>query len=268
MRGPRPGVSAGGSAAVDAGRRSTYSLAPEMLLTTVLHFLLKARVPRDFLARELRNHAQRLQNGETVRPERLSSHWTLVNAGADVLYDWWHDPKYVGADGEPRPLPLRGRALSVSHLIARHFSRGDVSRVLTWMQENGIIKPQENGLFVVASRTLVLGGLDAVVERAAVLVTGLLESMLRNACVPNKNEHNFDRVAHVMRFSPKHLPRLRTFVKTQGASFIEIIDDWLEDHKAAQPHEPVMEVGVGVYLYTRAMPPAARRKRILNDSAE
>jgi hypothetical protein len=261
-RAPLPGVSAGRSSAANAKRqRPTDRSAPEMLLTTILQFLQAAGVSRDLLARELRIHAQRLQNGQDVRAVRRSSYWKLVNSGANVLYEWCRDPECVGADGEPRPLPLRGRALSVSHLIARCFPRGEVSRVLAWMQDNGILKRQENGLFVIPSRSFVIGSLDLIVDRAASLVSGLLDAMLHNARSPNKNERNFDRVAHVMRLSPKHLPRLRAFVETQGQSFIEIIDDWLEGHNTAQSDEPTMEVGVEVYLYTRAAQPAARRKR-------
>lgn len=225
---------------------------PELLLRQVVQFLATSGLPRETIARSLRNLADVVQAGETI-PTARSQKYELIAGFPRVAHDWARSPKFTGTDGEPRALVLRGpRGLSV--LIRRHFPRQKISSVVHCMTAHGAIRRRRDGRYVLLQRQVIYrrGG-PGYLEWIAALATKYLQTAFANLKKGDPKSRNLDRLARVFDLPEKEVPRFREFAKNRTESWLEEIDNWLEDHSAPTRSQHTVEAGVHVYGYVGSL---------------
>ena len=171
-------------------------------------------------------------------------------AASRIVYDWFRIPLYVSDSGAPRPLKLWGNADSVESLAAlRAASTQDVRAAVECLVQMNGCRPLADGLYAPSNYTLMVANdREMMNSRGAHMVGCLVESMEHNLEESNKALREFERSAYVPRVRASDLPAFRHFMSAQGQAFIEIVDQWLEGHRAQTPEEHV-EVIVEVFSH-------------------
>lgn len=226
--------------------------ALDALLAESTSFLLAAGMPRAKLAAELRKQARRvargyrLQGSPAVRAVNVGRQNMVEMAG--VIHDWHRQRQYTDKSGEPRPL----RRSALRKLMAQRFPRAKITGALIRMQENRFITRLPDGLFVpsMGRQVVFRGQRIQTMERAAALVPQYLRVALRNAQTIDPRDKDVDRDARVY-FLPKKYVRLwRAVALERTQSFLEGLDNWLEDHTQPDAAGPTVEAAVHSYCYT------------------
>lgn len=230
--------------------QSAPSRALHLLLSNTIEFLLNAGSSPKNIALELIWQAERVNGRKRtgrVRDARnvQNSHkrWVEITG---VVSDWHREPAYTNQDGDPLQLTQK----SLRALVSKRFPRREVSTVVWWMLENGIVRKTSSGkIALIGGRQVVLRR-AVVLERAATLIPQYLRTTLRNADTQDPYSRDIDRDARVFYLPEKYVPLWREVVRERGRSFLEGVDNWLEDHARRDEVGPVREVGVHCYAYT------------------
>lgn len=237
-------------------------VALDALLAESTSFLLAAGMPRRKLAAELRKQARhvargrRLQGSPAVRVVKEDRQNMVEIAG--VIHDWHRQRRYTDKRGEPRPL----RSATFRKLIGQRFPRAKITRALIWMQANRVITRRADGVFVPSmGRQVVFEGQRIqTMERAAALVPQYLRIALRNALSNDPRDKDVDRDARVYFLPHKYVRLWRAVALERTQSFLEGLDNWLEDHAQPDATGPTVEAAVHSYCYT-GEPRSAKRAR-------
>jgi hypothetical protein len=227
--------------------------ALDVLLGETAAFLLAAGLPRQKLAAQLRTQARRVARGDRLQRLRATrvikeGHENLVEI-AGVLHDWHRQRRYTDKRSG-NPIPLRSQALR--KLISNRFPRGKVESTFFWMQANGVVARRADGFFVpLMGRQVVLRGhRRRAMERTAALVPQYLKMALRNARAPDPRDRDVDRDARVFFLPLKYARLWRAVALERTQSFLEGLDNWLEDHSQPDFAGPTVEAAVHSYCYT------------------
>lgn len=230
-------------------------IAQDVLLSGAVQFLSNAGLPRTSIAQRLRKLADTVEVGRTVLTAHSDNYDLLVRISG-VVHDWTRSPEYTGGDGEPSALPLRGRR-SLAVLVRRRFQGPAIPRILRWMTVRGVVRRRTDGRYVLLQRAVLVGNPDPVyLEWAATIATQHLRTALKNWKERNPNARQLDRVARVFDLPAKEVSNFRVFAKNRAESWLEEIDNWLEDHQTPGRRRRV-EAGIHVYGYVRT----ARKSR-------
>ena len=241
-------------------------IAFDMLLTRAAELLLEGGLTRAEIEHALRAKADALARGKPLRLRGEESHFGLMLQVSGVLHDWWREPRFVGSDGNPKPLPLRGRGITLAALVGRRVPASMVDSAIDWMETAGIFTRDKEGRALTDKRAAIVargspGPLMS--ERGLTMAAHMLGTALHNYHVEDKLPGLTDRQAHVAHLSAKHFRQFRELVRSQGSVFLETIDNWLEDHQAARQTETSIEAGVHVYMFkgrTTTLKTRTRRK--------
>ena len=176
-----------------------------------------------------------------------------------VMTLWFSDPAYLDPRGRPRPLPLRGPALSIEGLAHRVDPKFDARYVVRYLMHGGGLKrigtryvPKSRVVIYRGreSKTPVLRGLSGLLRtlehntQCAGLAPGWLELSTRNPLFPVSASEGFER-------------RLRQRV---NRLLVQIDADMHRSECARKKGERTVRMGVGVYQYAE-VPPLMRRSR-------
>lgn len=223
-------------------------IAQDVLLSGVILFLARTGLPRTAIAGKLRSLAGTLEAGARIHPVH-SNEYDLFVSVSGVVHDWTRSPDYTGNDGEPNALPLRGRR-GLSALIRKRIHRVPVSLILRWMRIRGIARRRKDGRYVLLQRAVLVGYPDPVyLEWAATIAAQHLKTAIENWEEKDPNARHLDRIARVFNLPEKEVPRFRDFAKKRAKSWLEEIDNWLEDHDAPGRRRRKVQAGVHVYGY-------------------
>jgi hypothetical protein len=237
--------------------------ALDALLAETAAFLLAAGLPRAKLAAELRKQAKRVAGGYSLQGSLgakviKEGHENLVEI-AGVIHDWHRQRRHIDKKtGEPRPL----RNVTLRKLIGQRFPRAKVTSALTWMRTNGVVTRRTDGLFVpsMGRQVVFKGQRIQAMERAAALVPQYLSVALRNARTTDPRDRDVDRDARVFFLPHKYVRLWRAVALERTQSFLEGLDNWLEDHTQPDARGPTVEAAVHSYCYT-GEPRSAKRAR-------
>jgi hypothetical protein len=227
-------------------------LAQDYLLSGAVQFLTGVGLPRSGIARKLRSFAEAVEggsNGLTVHSDDSE----LFDRVCGIAHDWTRSPEFIGPDAEPKPLPLRGRN-GLAVLIRNRFPQGHIGRALRWMSKRGVIHRRADGRYVLHQRAVFVGPRDPLyLEWAATHAIHHLKTALENWKQRNPNVRQLDRVARVFDLPEEEVPKFREFAKSRAESYLEEIDNWLEDHSTPKGGQPRVEAGVHVYGYVGSL---------------
>lgn len=259
----RDSITRPGETRTSDGRAFLSHAALCALLAETTAFLLAAGLPGKRLAAQLRKQARRVSDGHRLQRSQAAkvineSYEDLVEI-AGVVHDWHRQHRYTDKTSGV-PLPLRAAALR--RLIGQRFPRGKVGSALRWMRENGVVSRRKDGLFIPAmGRQVVLKGWRmSAMERTAALVPQYLRVALRNARATDPRDRDVDRDARVFFLPQKYVRLWRAVALERTQSFLEGLDNWLEDHTQPDSSGPTVEAAVHSYCYT-GQPRSAKRRR-------
>jgi hypothetical protein len=207
-------------------------IAQDVVLSAAVAFLARTGLSIRTITRRLRIIAETIERGRRI-PSAHSENFALFVNVSGVLHDWVRDPDYTGADGEPRALPLRGRR-GLAALIRKRIPTRPTTEILRWMTLRKFTKRRGDG--------------PLQLETAANFAALYLEAAAENWEETDQSARHFDRIARVFHLPEKEVPMFRDFVKRRAASWLEEMDNWLEDHDEPGRRRRV-QAGVHVFGY-------------------
>ena len=223
-------------------------IAQDVLLSASVQFLRRSGLTRWAIASKLRSLAETLDAGNRVRTMHSAEYDLFVNVSGAV-HDWTRSPDYTDVHGEPKPLALRGRH-GLSALIRKRIPRSSLGHVLRWMRIRGIARRRKDGRYVLLQRAVLVGYPDPVyLEWAATIAAQHLTTAIENWEEKDPKCRHLDRIARVFNLPEREIPRFRDFAKKRAKSWLEEIDNWLEDHDAPRRRQRRVQAGVHVYGY-------------------
>jgi len=223
-------------------------MAQDVLLSGVALFLAGTGLSKKRVATRLRTLAEVIESGASI-PLVHSGDYELFVKVSGVMHDWARGPDYTGVDGEPKPLPLAGRR-GLAALIRTRIRRRPMAEILRWMRVRGIARRRSDGRYVLLKRFVLVGHPDPVyLELAATVATQYLRAAIENWEEENAGARHIDRVARVFNLPEREVPRFRDFVKRRTASWLEEMDNWLEDHDEPARRRQRVQAGVHVFGY-------------------
>ncbi len=166
-----------------------------------------------------------------------------------LLWQWRTSPAFTSDAGVPLPLPRTGvtsleflsqkcNISNIGDLVALALSMGCLE------ERDGLLWPSGREVKIPETGPIQLW-YDANVACRA------LESLAFNAhSRKSGRETQFQRFAHQNRLDKSHLPLFRRFVREQGESFLESIDDWMERHKVDDNASDTTEVSIHTFVWT------------------
>jgi hypothetical protein len=229
--------------------------ALHVLFGKTVEFLLDAGEFPEDIAFELAEQARRLSGREPLlRAEDVQHVERVYERFADacgVTHDWHREPAYTNGDGDPLQLSRE----SFHALVGKRVPKERSPALIRWMMANGIVRKTKRRKFALnGGRTVIFEKHTArqlLLDRAAKLVPEYLRTELRNASTQDPCLRDINRDARVLFLPEKYVPLWREVVRERAGTFLEGLDNWLEDHARRDDPGPVCEVAAHCYAHTR-----------------
>jgi hypothetical protein len=233
-----------------AARRVMSKQLQLKLLGTVVGFMARNGVTesaiRDSFNRGLAN-SRELRKG-AVSQDQDGSYKQNSDVSADVLRLWHRDSRYIDdVNAKPRPLhPWRGRN-SVRGLINSIDRNADAHTVLAFMNSARLLRKTKDGRVVPATEGGTITQDDGfVVEHLVRSVTRLFSTMRRNTSASGKVQPLIERYAYVSDFYPSDSRAFAEFTRSQGLSYLQAVDDWMEQRRLHRARTQKSSKGQGI----------------------
>lgn len=229
------------------------------ILHAVFLVMLKSGLSRESVASisgvALATAHQQLRANAFKNP-RLS----IVVAG--VLHVWHNNRRYLGVDGKPRPLSLRGGRRSVAALIRGEDSHVDVSDVIAAMLRLRLIRRGTGGQYRPSKEVATITRLDPVLaEHICQSLGHLLGTVSHNTEGHGNVGQLIERSAQVQDLPRQRLLEFRDFANAQGALFVSTINDWLESRRTGRGiGRGLARAGVHVFAFSEPVPRSTGRR--------
>jgi hypothetical protein len=187
-------------------------------------------------------------------PKRLTFYADLPH----IIAHWHSDHRYVDAEGSPQPLPLHGRAPSLSALIARVLPGEDPASVAESLVRSRFIRRGKGALYTPIKRSLVYSRAAARVHSMNAFL-GMLRTVDNN--VAGKGPRLYERAAMNPSIPLSAVPSFNAYVEKFGERFLEGADNVLQKYEAEDRGRPRARVGVDVCVFLGPVVSRGRRLR-------
>jgi hypothetical protein len=167
-----------------------------------------------------------------------------------VLSGWYQDPEFSDASGKPLPISFVGKTQSFTVLCQRYAGDISPSTLLKELKRVGAVTESGAGELIARSRYYMPIPFDP---------QWLMNAGSTFADIGNNINYNLATKADVpTRFLGRAtdptidvnaIPKFREFIEEHGQQFIEMVDDWLKDHRNLEA-DPARQVrlGLGIFL--------------------
>ncbi len=181
-----------------------------------------------------------------------------------VLHAWCNDPTYLGADGKPSDLPLKGPKKSFAALVKLHSGNPLAGTILEELERAQAIKRLPDGKVRLVSRSLANGQfqeatVDAVGERARDLLTTLAHNLA------DPEHPRFERTVASVTIDPREAPRVRRDIEAQGESLVSAATNLLHWQRVnvtpSDEPQAATRLGVTVFVFEEPIVVPARKSR-------
>jgi hypothetical protein len=175
-------------------------------------------------------------------------------AASKIVHDWYRLPQFVDQAGKPKALKLWGATDSVEAIARVRLASAKLAKtaVKSLVEVRGC-KRSTGGRYIPTSYTLMMASKrDMMRHRGALLLGCMADTFEHNMSEENPAEREFERAVHSQRLKATELAAFRHFMAAQGAAFIEVIDQWLEERQA-RLGESSLEVNVEVFSHAADM---------------
>lgn len=223
-----------------------------------VRLLASCGTPPDGIAREVTVACRQVPQSW----KRVKNTLPYLHNAAHILTLWYSDPKFLGSDGAPRPLPLQGRAESIEALVHRVDSRLRAPEVVRFLLHGKALR-RVGHRYVPRERGVMLRGTDLAdsLRRLRGLL-GLLRGFEHNQRSKRHVPTWFEAFADNPRFPVRAIPALDRKVRVRANKLLVQFDgDMHREERLRDPTEPTVRVAVGVYRFEEGLPPTKRRSR-------
>ena len=192
---------------------------------------------------------------EVKRQRELLAQSTKPPAGKTteatrVLSGWHQDPDFLDGDGGPKVLPVDGAQSSFAELCRRYGGDIAMPTMLKELRRTGAIAENETGLLAVRRRYYMPIQFDPQwIINAGDVFADLGNNLNHNLAAGEGQPTRFLGRASDPTIDTAAIPEFREFIETHGQSFLELVDDWLTNHRAKGGGEDNRQVRLGVGLF-------------------
>jgi hypothetical protein len=171
-----------------------------------------------------------------------------------VLTLWYSDPRFLGPDGNPRPLPVQGREESIEALVKQVDSRLNAAEVVRFLEASKVLRRVGNR-YVPRERAVVLRGTDiADSYRKLRALLGMLRAFDHNQRSKREVPTWFEAFADNPRFPVRAIPTLDRKVRAKANKLlVEVDGDMHREERLRDPAEPTVRIAVGVYWFEETL---------------
>lgn len=170
-----------------------------------------------------------------------------------LVLEWSRDPKYVGPDGKPRVLAIKGRGATFGRLARRFLPKKNLSDVVAMACETAEVTTRPGGKIALLGSIMVnvAKSPDNLLAHAIRQIDQLLETILHNAIVNQKdlpNGHMERMVLGVI--CAKEFDGFMSELRPQIYDLLQRVDSSVKQRqpKSARELSDATAVSVGVYV--------------------
>lgn len=166
-----------------------------------------------------------------------------------LLSGWHQDPKYLGADGGPLALQVKGPTPSFQSLFENYGGDTPLQTLSRELLKAGSIDRDTQGRFVAKRRYHMPVEMDPGSIRF--FGTNLFDhaNTLCNNVTDDTNERRLEGFAVDDQIHPAAVEEFRSYLDERGQQFLEEIDDWLSRHRVNINESKTIPVRLGLGLY-------------------
>lgn len=187
----------------------------ESEIKSAFELCLKRR--RTKLSAETRRRGRYLQSGDLP---------------ADLLRMWHRDSRYIDSGAKPRPLPLFTGRHSVRSMVLKLDPGADTDSLLRFLVSSGLIQEVASGRYLPASEVGAISRSDRFVnEHVTKSVIRFISTVGRNTKLSSETDQVIERFAYVSDLDLNSVQEFCEFTKTQGHSYLQVVDDWMEQRR-------------------------------------
>jgi len=176
-----------------------------------------------------------------------------------ILTLWFSDPRFLGPEGAPRPLPVQGPEESIEALVQRVDLRLDASEVVRFLVRSRVLRAVGDR-YVPRERSVVLRGRDVVDGfRKLRGLLGMLRAFEHNQRSKRQVPTWFEATADNPRFPVRAIPAFDRKVRAHANKLLLQLDgDMHREERSRDPNEPTVRIAVGVYRFEETLPSASK----------
>lgn len=193
---------------------------------------------------------------------------TVESSGSDAKYRadgdvsayllrlWCRDQRFMDSIKlTPRPLPLLRGKNNLRCLITSLDPRVDAVEVLNAMKAARLIRRVSNGRYVPTDDGAIFSSLHPwAIEHTAKSVIRLVSTVFRNASGSTREPPLLERYSYVPDLDPANKRAFAEFTRLQGLTYLQAVDDWLEQSRVRSPRRALRArangITAGVHLIT------------------
>jgi hypothetical protein len=119
------------------------------------------------------------------------------------------------------------------------------------MEDNGVVELRADGTYALAGgRPVIIRRSRALaLERVASLAAQLLQTGMKNSRIEDIGARDVDRIAKIYHLPAKYISLWREVSRERTESYLEGLDNWLEDHNDPDFDGLTVEASVHAYSY-------------------
>ena len=196
-----------------------------------------------------RREVRRLREDSPPSPGAAPGYMTRAS---QVLDGWHHDPEFLGADGQPRLLPLESNAAGkgFGDLVRKYAPALPAVAMRKELRAAGAIEELPGEQLRVLTRTYI--PLRMPEERVRLWgnsIRDLASAVGYNFTRASGAPALFERRAINLRVDARALPAFKALLESEGQAFLMRVDDWLSAHEIHAPGEGsrLLRLGVGLF---------------------
>jgi len=185
----------------------------------------------------------------TLLQEANPEIFNRMNYATRVLSAWYQDKEFLGADGQPIPLPHSGEAGSFESLCNKYSGDVAATTMLKELKHVEAVAEAADGTLTVKTRYY----MPTMMDPERMLSSGsVLEDMgytvAYNLHRSDKDPGRFERRATNTSIPASAVPEFREFLEDEGQAFLEEVDAWLSEHEIDDSDdEESVRLGLGAY---------------------
>lgn len=208
------------------------------------------------LAREFREICSDLpEPARTWDPAELSYLAVLSH----VLTCWHDDPQFLGAKGDPLPLPLKSRGPCLLSLIARALPDEEPAAVVnSLVRARGLRR--RGRLYLPTDRQLLFKPQSARIHGLMALL-GMLRTVEHNVSRAGASARLVERTAINPRFPVRALPMFHQWLKEFASKILWDADGNMRRREWQSLPGPTIQLGVGVFAFEDPLTTGRRARR-------
>jgi len=161
---------------------------------------------------------------------------SLGDLSADLLRMWHRDDRYVDYEqAKPRALQLiRGRN-SIRAIALQLNPKANVPALVEFLLTSGLIHKAADERYLPTTEAGAISRSERFVsEHAVKSIIRLISTVRRNSALGSRAQPLIERFAYVSDLRPAEIAAFCEFTRDQGHSYLQVVDDWMEQRRASK----------------------------------